>query len=254
MKLEDVLEPECYDTAFWMAGIYDPEFPFRQMGELASEVCRKLRTIAISVLSSRGKVNTFHHNLIRSGRVRERYLARCVSEGHLFDHHRSSGWYSALMDTLAAGEFDLARRIADLSPEEFRPGHEYEDDYCYVQLINGLIGSGKGRSQPLLSEFEAYTEGEPSARLDLIRSLVTGSQDTFDGAFEKLLLEHQRRIDAEIERGRFEDLHVNADRRVFIEGLAILRLAEKLGLRTENEYLFCPSMARVPMTEPFPGE
>ncbi|HEY1755872.1 MAG TPA: Imm49 family immunity protein [Bryobacteraceae bacterium] len=254
MNLESRIGPECYGTAFWMAGIYNPEFPFNQMGELASDVCRNLRTLAISILSVHGKVDGFYHNLIRSGRVRERYLTRCVGEGHLEDHHRSSGWYSAFIDTLAAGEFDLARKIADLSPGDFRPGHEYEDDYCYVQLIHGLIGAEKRPAQDLLGEFEAYVEDEANARLDVVRSLLEKSQANFDESFAGLLQDHQRQIDAEIEAGRFEDVHVNADRRIFIEGLAILRLAEKVGLQTQEEYLFCPSVARLPMLVPFPGE
>jgi hypothetical protein len=254
MKLEDRIDAECYDTAFWMAGIYDNGFPFAQLGDLASEVCGKLRTLAISILTAQGKVDGFYHNLIRSGLVRERYLKRCIDEGHLDDHHRSCGWYSPVMDAIAAGDFDLAKRIAELSPVDFRPGHEYEDDYCYIQLIYGLIGAAARPAQDLLAEFAAYVEDQPNPRLDVIRSLLEKNQTNFDTAFEALLEDHRRQIDEEIEGGRMEDVHVNADRRIFIEGLAILRLAEKAGLRTEEEYLFCPSIARIPMTVPFPGE
>jgi len=254
MKLEDRIDPESYETAFWMAGIYDPDVPFEQLGGLAAEVCQKLRTIAISVLSAHGKVNGFYHNLIRSGLVRERYLTRCVQEGHLLDHHRSSGWYSAMMDTLAGGEFHLARRIAELSPSDFRPGHEYEDDFCYIQLIHSLIGVTTRPAQDLLAEFEAYVEDEANVRLNVIRSLLDSSQTAFEMAFTDLLLEREGYINTEIENGRLEDLYFNASRRIFVEGLAILRLAEKVGLRTEREYQFCPSIARIPMTEPFPGE
>lgn len=254
MKLKDQIEPESYDTAFWMAGIYDPEFPFKNMGELASEVCRKLRTLAISVLCANANLITFQHNLIRSGRVREQYLRRCISENHLLDHHRSAGWYSALMDALAAGDLGLAGSIAKLTPEDFRPGHEYEDDFCYVQLIHNLIGSGTKESRLLLEEFETYLEGEPNTRLSLMQSLLPGDQSGFEKAFEELLQDHERAIAAEIARGRFEDIHVNADRRIFVEGLAILRLAEMRGLTTQYEYLFCPSIARQPLAETFPGE
>jgi hypothetical protein len=254
MKLEDRIDPESYDTAFWMAGTYDPDFPFEQLGSLAAEVSLKLRTLAISVLCAHGKLNGFCHNLIRSGLVRERYLIRCVDEGHLLDHHRSSGWYSAMMDTLAAGEFELGRRIAELSPSDFRPGHEYEDDYCYVQLIHGLIGVTVRAAPDLLAEFEAYVGDDVNARLDVIRSLVDKNQTAFETAFTDLLSEHERYINSEIENGRLEDLYVDASRRIFVEGLAILRLAEKVGLQTEPEYQFCPSIARAPMTEPFPGE
>jgi hypothetical protein len=254
MKVEPALESTCYDAAFWMAGIYDPGLPFAQMGELAYEVCRKLRTIAIAVLSAKADVNTFYHNLVRSGRIRERYLARCIDENQLLDHYRSSGWYAPLMDTIAARDFDLARRIAVLSPADFNEGHEYKDDYCYAQLVFHLIGEGKHDPAGLLARFEAYAEAEPNARLDVMKSLVAVSQEDFDVAFSALLHEHRQTIDDAIESGEFEDLHANASRRIFVEGLAMLRIAELNRLATEREYQFCPSIARSPMTDPFPGE
>jgi hypothetical protein len=35
--------------------------------------------------------------------------------------------------------------------------------------------------------------------------------------------------------------------------LGILRVAERLGFRTLSEYRYCPVLARLPMTIPFPG-
>ena len=45
-----------------------------------------------------------------------------------------------------------------------------------------------------------------------------------------------------------------AERQVYVEGLAMLRIADRLGLKTQGEYLYCPSLARVSMQKPFPGE
>ncbi len=51
-----------------------------------------------------------------------------------------------------------------------------------------------------------------------------------------------------------EDPVVIAERQIYIEGLAILRIADKLGFVTQSEYRFCPSIARVAMVKPFPDE
>ena len=40
-----------------------------------------------------------------------------------------------------------------------------------------------------------------------------------------------------------------SQRLIYVEGLAVLRLATLQGLMTEANYLFCPSIAR--LTEPF---
>ena len=254
MILEDYIEPGSYDAAFWMAGVYDDEFPIDELGDVSLEVSRKLRTLAITVLVSSGKSNVFFHNLIRSGRARHRYLSRCAAENRLDDHHRSSGRVSPLMDTIASGDHDLARRIVDLSPAEWMQGHEYEDDYCYAQLVHCLLSGDEGRGPNLLERFTRFTEGEPNARLDVSRALISRAQNDFDEAFEQMLRQQEHAIAANKARGELEEPHVIANRRIFIEGLAILRLAEKVGLKTEEEYLFCPSIARIPMTEPFPGE
>ena len=73
-------------------------------------------------------------------------------------------------------------------------------------------------------------------------------------AFADLLHARDLEIEAAKEAGQLEEPHVVALRRVFVEGLAILRLAERRGLRTEREYRYCPSLARTPMRTPFPGE
>ncbi len=41
---------------------------------------------------------------------------------------------------------------------------------------------------------------------------------------------------------------------VFVEGLALLGLAERRGMSTEAEYVFCPAEAREPASLPFPDD
>ena len=174
----------------------------------------------------------------------------------LDDHHRCSGRYETLLDSIAAGELELARRIVSLSPKEWRKEHEYEDDYCYAQVLSRfvqVVPPGEEILQ-IFDQFEAYLSGESNARFVLCQAMLAGDQDTFDEAFDALLDEQEAKIEADIVRGELEEPQVIAQRQVFVEGLAILRLAEKLGLTTQPEYKYCPSLARVPMQEPFPGE
>jgi hypothetical protein len=250
----DLQEEFAYETAFWMAGVYSPEVPANQLGEMAAEVSVKLRAIAAFHLLRPGKTNSFYHNLIRSGMVRRQYLRRVLDAGLLEDHFRGSGHYLPFCDAIVAGDFPLVENIVDLSPAEFLAGHEYEDDYCYAQVLHGLATGRNQRGPELLARFERYLEGETSARYSVAKALLERDQSAFDAAFPELLATREREIAADIKRGQIESAHIVAFRRLFIEGLAVLRLAERAGLTTEDEYLFCPSLARVPMTEPFPGE
>jgi hypothetical protein len=254
MITDELKEGFAFETAFWMAGIYSPDYPLDLLGELASDVSAKLRAIAIFHLLGSGKINGFCHNLIRSALVRRQYLQRIMDAGLLEDHFRGSSRYLPLCDAIAAGDFPLGQNIVDLSPSNFLLGHEYEDDYCYSQILNGLATGRNERGRELLAQFERYLEGAANARYSVAKALLERDQPAFDAAFPQLLAARENEIAADIERGQIESPHILAFRRVFVEGLAVLRLAERAGLATEDEYLFCPSLARAPMTEPFPGE
>jgi hypothetical protein len=239
-----------------MQGLVNPDYPIGELGNLSLEVSGRLRALAVMNLIVNADSDSFYHNLIRSGMAREKYLRRLTEAGAFDDHHRCSGRYEAFLDAVAAKDFSLARRIMDLSPREWRKGHEYEDDYCYAQILGRLVQGNPPLDEifPFLQQFEVYREGQSNARFDVSTALATRGQESFDEAFEKLLEEREAQIEADKKRGQLEEPEIVAQRQVFVEGLAILRLAEKLGLTTQGEYKYCPSLARVPMQEPFPGE
>ena len=74
--LERAVEPLAYETAFWLQGVEDPTYPLPDLGKVALEVGERFRALAIIALVTAGSVDGFCHNLIRSGRVRLRYLRR----------------------------------------------------------------------------------------------------------------------------------------------------------------------------------
>lgn len=251
---EDLFESTVYDAAFWMAGVYDPDYPVEHLGGVAHDVSNKIRAIACYRLLADGKTDSFYHNLIRSGLVRRRYLQRCLDDEALTEHFRGCSRYLPLCDALAANDFELARSIVAVSPVEFIEGHEYEDDYCYGRILNLVVTGRQTEAPPILERFERYLEGTPNGRFLVARALSTVDKPEFEAAFEALLQDRRGEIAKNVERGEIESPHIIASRRVFIEGLGILRLAEQLGLQTQDEYLYCPTLARVPMVTPFPGE
>lgn len=256
MRLEDYGEALAHEVAFWMQGLTNPDYPANRLGKLSLELSDKLRGLAIITLLVKGEPDFFYHNLIRSGTARETYLSRTRDAGLFDDHHRASGRYEPLLDAIAAGDLALVRRIATLSPGEFRENHEYEDDYCYAQILQRL-SQEPPEVQDILALFqrlEVFLNGQDSVRLALCRALTNVDQAAFDEAFLALIETYTADIEADKKRGRLEEPEVIAQRQVFIEGLALLRLAEVRGLATESEYRYCPSLARVPMQIPFPGE
>jgi hypothetical protein len=251
--LSDYVEALAWETAFWMQALTSADYPIAELGKLSIDISDKLRTLAIIALLAHADTDRFHHNLIRSGRTREAYLSRVRNAGLLEDHHRASGRVAPLMDALASGELALVRRIVALSPTEWLQGHEYEDDYCYAQLVHGLLDDASSTTtlQPILDRFDGYLDGKSSARLDVCRALAARDQAEFDRSFGALLEERELLIESDRRRGRVEEPEIVAQHHVFVEGLAVLRLAEQRGLVTEPDYPYCPSLARVPMIAPF---
>jgi len=256
MRLEEYGQTLAYDVAFWMQGLANPDYPIDQLGTLSVEVSTKFRALAILTLLVKGEPDFFFHNLIRSGKSREAYLRRLREAGLTREHHQASGRYEPLLDVIASGDWELARSIVSLSPSEFFSDHEWEDDYCYAQILHRFVAGAplEQEMEMLFARLRRYLEREPSPRLDISRALVRKDQDAFDEAFDQLIEERGKQIEEDKENGQLEEPEIMAQRQIFVEGLAILRLAELQGLSTQDEYRYCPSLARVPMRSTFPGE
>jgi hypothetical protein len=256
VKLTEYQEILAYDIAFWLAAFQNPEYPPKQLGEVSVQVTAKLRAAAIIALLTKGDSDTFFHNLIRSARSRIAYLQRLTDDGITTDHHLASGRVDAFLNAVAAADFGSARHIVALSPGGWMQGHEYEDDFCYAQIVHGLITvpTDMARLESLFERFERVLDGQTDVRLDVTRAIAHRDQTAFDETFEALLALRTRHIEAEKARNRIEEPTMIAERQVYIEGLALLQIATRLKFATQAEYIYCPSAARVPMLRAFPGE
>lgn len=240
------------DIALWLQALDDPAMPLAEMGRLSLELGEGLRGLAIIALLAKGDVNKFHHNLIRSARCRLAFLERVHREGELAQHDFVAGCAEPLLDAIAADDLDDARRIADLVPPAFRPGHEYEDDFWFAQLLHRLVDSPGGTPAALnaCTRLRALGGSAARARADAGEAIAGTDPVAFGVAFEAVLAERELRLREEEARGELESPAVLARRNVDIEALAWLRLAQRAGLPTDADYRFCPALARRPMTEP----
>lgn len=255
MSLARYLEATAYDAAFWLSAFTNPDYPVDQLGQVCVDSCAKLRTLAIISLVEQGRHQVFTHNLVRSGRCRQSYLQRLQASGQA-DRHDASSRIEPFFDAVAAADFALARQIVALSPRDWRKGHEYEDDYCHAQIAHAVLApvADVARTQSLFKRWETVLDGQPDARLPVLRALVQRDVDGFDAAFEGLVQAHTDALDAERARARIEEYDVIALRQLYVEGLALLRMATQLRLKTQAEYRYCPSLARQTSPVALPAE
>jgi hypothetical protein len=255
MRLSEHAEILAYDIGFWLSAFTNPTYPVDQLGRVCMDVCAKLRALAIVSLVAKADHATFTHNLVRSGRARLGYLQR-VQAGGRPDHHDASSRIAPFFDAVAAADFALARQIAERSPRDWRQGHEYEDDWCHAQIAHAVLApvTDVARIQALFERWEAVLDGRPDARLPVLRALAFRDSEGFDAAFEGLIDAHEAEIAAERARARIEEPVMMAARQLYVDGLALLRMASQLRLKTQADYRGCPSLARQVTREPLAPE
>ncbi len=254
MSLVDDLEPLLYDVAYWIQGVWDPSYPLEDLGDVCIEVGHKLCAVGIISLLTKAKVDNFQHNLVRSAACWETFLSRCHRESRTDEHDFCAGRFDAFMAALAGHDTPRATHLAELSPKDYRPGHEYESDYAYARSLYHFVGVVDESAVPELLDRCARTGDDMGrARAAVVGALLARDQAAFDDTFPALLGARKAVIQAEKDRGRLPDPVVIAEREIYVEGLALLAIAEARGLALESDYLFCPSLARRRASTPFPG-
>lgn len=221
-----------------------------RLGNLCNEISRHYRALGICLLLGEAEVDAFFHWLIQSALTRRYYLERCARDRLEGDRHQRASFADPFLDAVAASQWSLARRIGELSPADWIPGAEYEDDFAYARFLHLLAEPSTPETElaPLLDRYERALEGGADVRLDVSRALLDRDQPAFDGAFEALVGERRRKLDEiadpDLDSILAQDHAFEPNRHVFVEGLALLRFAEARGLATEVEYPTCPREAR----------
>jgi hypothetical protein len=225
------------------------------IGSSCERISDLYRALAICKLLLEADTNAFYHDLMRSGHTRAYFMARCHREGHLQNVRLAASNVNAYFDSLASAGWDLAIRIASLSATSWFQDDEYEDDFSYARFFHvlTLAESQSGRKlEFLLDRYDLALEGNRNGRWHLCESFLSRNQEHFVSAFDEILRERAEQLAEDEESALGEEMTFVSEKHVFVEGLAILRMAERLGLSTDHEYQYIPGVARMPMTVPFP--
>lgn len=228
-----------------------------QHGLAYFEAAYMYRRLAICDLLGEARADRFHAFLRKSGHARLHFL-RLVATGHPTQPLYVCGSENrSLFDAIASGELHLAADIARLSTDKPNPSYEYEDDFLLYEFVRRYVltldSPQPGRwpgSSSLLARWETVLEGEEDPYLDVCRALLARDAEAFEHALLELIAARARKFE-EIT----DESGPNADIRwtegpLFINGIALVRLAEHASLRTAREYPTIPSLARAPVKLP----
>ena len=136
--------------------------------------------------------------------------------------------------------------------------YEYEDDFAYAHFLYEFITFDKKsrkKNKAILSYYEKALEGDYDARYNICIAFLNRDQKKFDNSFYDLLeyyeSQNSKIADPKLDSVLAMDYTFEPNRRIYVEGLGILRIADKLGIKTEQEYKNCPGIARVYDFEPY---
>ena len=213
------------------------------------------RIMGICALLRQSDRTAFAAMLSKAGNARAEFL-RLVSQGlnappKYVCASKNIGFSAAL----AAGDIDAARQIASLSPRSHFQDVEYEDDFLFFHFLHRILVEPEDAEElnRLAARWAIVLEGGTSGYLDVCRALLPGNGGDFEDGFDSLIQSRRRQLEEYKETVGFDEEMFAAEGKIYIEGLAVLRIAGMRGLSASGEYRLIPDIARVPQGTPLPS-
>ncbi len=246
---EDFEQPETH-VAFCLGNIRHPNMTLEVAGRFYEEAAEALRAHAILRLLVDANGNGFSNDLVMSGHARRAWLRRCARDQYA-DYFLALSRSGSMFDALAGDDFPLAAEIFRLSPAAPREGDEYADDFWWQRLV-GLLLTGAPHPEVgvALAALALQADG---ARPALGKALEQRDAAAFEEAFHAFLQEREAANEEDAARAE-EEVAVAAGTQVFIEGIAIVKLARHLQIPIADEYPMCPTLALVPRGPATPAD
>lgn len=203
-------------------------------------VWRSFQRRGICALLLNADADGFHADLQRSATFYAYYLQRIADLDEI-----ATSEATPFFDALACNDGEAVRAIARHAGQSWNTAYEYEDDFLYMHVLMRLAsGADPRKIDALLDRFAGVIAREESARYDLCRSLRHRDREGFEDALSRLVAAHEVRYREGKEEGYLAEEEWATDGVLFLEGLALVSLAEQLGFSTEADYQFIPSLAR----------
>jgi hypothetical protein len=207
------------------------------------------RRLAICEMLLEARTDRFYAYLHKSALARLHFLQQ-VTAGHAaLPITTCASFNSSFIDGVVAGQFSLALELARLTPDRHQPSCEYEEDFLLHRFLHKLTlnlqGGEAHELAGLLERWEVVIEGNADPYLDICRALLARDAERFDPALLEAIAERRREFEARRSDLRPDDVRLT-EGVLFMNGLALLRLAELSGMLTQREYPTIPRLARLP--------
>ncbi|MFV8749013.1 hypothetical protein ACNOYE_00520 [Nannocystaceae bacterium ST9] len=159
-----------------------------------------------------------------------------------------TSWAGVFWDAVGGEYFDAASTIAGHARGTHNRAWEHEDDFLHVWFVMNryFLGASDDRQRALLDRWEVVLEGAFDPRWLLDDALLRGDDEGFREAFIDVADDREVRLREQVAEGSLTDDIAVWFVPFWAEGLALLRLAERDGLRTDQHCKMVPNVTRRP--------
>lgn len=217
---------------------------FDPVGYVMVSAC--YRTLAACALLLESDFNTYFAYLGNAAYARLDFLRKANASADIDPRYLALSKDLGFASALAANDWALAEEISKLSRMTHSETVEYEDDFLFHYFLHSLLldPDNKQKQQNILDRWFDVLGGAESGYYDVCASIGARDADEYPEAFESLLDSRTRQLDAYSELVSADQELLAVERGVFIDAIAVARLAERLGLESTDTYPSVPDMAR----------
>lgn len=202
--------------------------------------CGNFRVVGIGFLFLSGTADEFRRRLQQSAQAFAHFLPLMNEDA------RRCSQSLPFLDAVAIGDIEAAAEIARHQRRTWAKGEEYEEDFLFYHYFMQRFFSDTSEDlcASLLDRWETALQGSEDPRLGVCRALQTHDADSFDAGMEAFLAERRAKYERLIDRELISKPEQDTEAKFSVEGLALVRLAEQLGLPTKEDYPGVPSISR----------
>lgn len=210
--------------------------------KLVLETAALWRQYGCGLLLSELDEDGFRDGLEQAATLYRGLLARrsACSEFDQYYLARSKG--EPLFDALAVGAWDLAREIAAAMTPTWMQRMEAEEDFHYFGALIAMLLQRTDLDAELAA-FERCLQGGQSFRFDVVKALATADDEAFEAGLLGMVEEQAAWMERQRRSGLFDPYHHKTASFVFVEGVALVRLARRRALKTQERYRLIPEPA-----------
>lgn len=234
------------------------DLPAPELERKMFKVVGHFHVLAAASLFADAKPAKFFLNLCRAAENWRCYLAFLDEK----DQPKPPAFHQlALLGAVASGNWGLAQSIARLAKDQPTPGLEYEEEFLHARLWHHLCLHIKDDDKtfeqalkPWMTQLAACAEGTPAEVVAVLEAVLADDSEDFDSAFETAVMSYEDWVEAKAKNFATPDAEFMPYRNLWLEGLALLRLARQRKMDIEGDFPYCPLLAQGPMPEPYQGD